>query len=119
VAQQFWLLSRHGSRNPSTEEMLTLKSILPLIQNEIISNHKAGKGSLCKDDIENLEKWIFRANVNDDEFLVKEGFKELEDIADRYQDRFPKLLTKPFINSSYIVCSKLKLRIFHFFYNML
>lgn len=102
MAQQFWLLSRHGSRNPSTEEMLTLKSILPLIQNEIISNHKAGKGSLCKDDIENLEKWIFRANVND------EGFKELEDIADRYQDRFPKLLTKPFINSSYIVCSKLK-----------
>lgn len=99
--------------------MLTLKSILPLIQNEIISNHKAGKGSLCKDDIENLEKWIFRANVNDDEFLVKEGFKELEDIADRYQDRFPKLLTKPFINSSYIVCSKLKWQIFHFFYNML
>ena len=89
--------------------MMTLKSILPLIQNEIISNYKAGKGSLCKDDVENLEKWVFRANVNDDEFLVKEGFKELEDIGDRYQDRFPKLLTKPFTNSSYIVCSILLL----------
>jgi hypothetical protein len=109
VAQQFWLLSRHGSRNPSTGEMMTLKSILPLIQNEIISNYKAGKGSLCKDDVENLEKWVFRANVSDDEYLVKEGFKELEDIGDRYQDRFPKLITKPFTNSSYIVCSILLL----------
>ena len=95
--------------------MLTLRSVLPLIQNQIISNYKAGKGSLCKDDIENLEKWIFQANVNDDEFLVKEGFKELEDIGERYQDRFPKLLTRPFINSSYIVCSKLNYIYFTFF----
>lgn len=83
--------------------MVQLQSLLPLVRNDIISNHKAGRGMLCKDDIENLEKWTFLANITDDKFLVKEGFKELEDIGDRFQDRFPKLLTKPFNNASYSV----------------
>jgi len=66
--------------------MLTLRSVLPWIQNQIISNYKARKGSLFKDDLEDLENLIFQANVNDGKFLVKEGFRELEDIGERYQD---------------------------------
>ncbi|KAK4014322.1 hypothetical protein OUZ56_026848 [Daphnia magna] len=102
VAQQFWLFARHGSRNPTTKDMIKLKSVLPLIQREIVSNYKAGRGSLCKDDIKNLEKWKFHADVDDGELLVKEGFKELKGIGDRFQHRFRTLLTRPFVNSSYI-----------------
>lgn len=83
--------------------MIELQSALPLLRNEIVQNFKAGKGHLCKDDIENLEKWTLIANITEDKFLVKEGYEELEDLGDRFQDRFPKLLTKPFINSSYTV----------------
>ncbi len=106
MAQQFWLLSRHGTRNPGTEDMITLQSLLPLIRNDVISNHKAGRGSLCKKDIKNFEEWTFRANVTDDKFLTREGYKELKGIGDRFQNRLPDLLSKPFVNSSYIVRRK-------------
>lgn len=114
VAQQFWLLARHGSRNPTTKDMIKLKSVLPLIQREIVSNYKAGRGSLCKDDIKNLEKWKFHADVDDGELLVKEGFKELKGIGDRFQHRFRSLLTRPFVNSSYIVNLKIMFDDFYF-----
>lgn len=102
-AQQFWFLSRHGTRNPGTKDMNKMNSILPIFRDNILLNHKAGRGSLCKDDLNNLEKWKFRANLTDDKFLVREGYKELAGLGNRYQDRFTSLLTKPFINSSYIV----------------
>ena len=30
-ARQFWLMSRHGTRNPGTEDMMELEEKLPLI----------------------------------------------------------------------------------------
>ena len=69
----------------------------------IINNHKEGRGNLCEDDLDNLDDWKFRANVDENKFLVKEGYKELEELGERYQERFPGLLTQPFINESYIV----------------
>ena len=78
VAQQFWFLSRHGTRNPGTDDMLTLQSALPLIINDVILNHKAGRGSLCKKDLKNFEEWVFRANTTEDKFLTREGYKELK-----------------------------------------
>lgn len=100
-AQQFWILSRHGTRNPGTKEMTQLKTELPNLREIIIKNHKEGRGELCEDDLDNLEEWEFRANVEDDKFLVKEGYKELKGLGERFQERFPELLTRPFINESY------------------
>lgn len=96
-------MSRHGTRNPGTEDMMELRDKLPLMRTNILKNHKDGRGGLCNDDLENLEDWEFRANVTEDKFLVNEGYKELKDLGDRFQERFEDLLTKPFVNESYIV----------------
>lgn len=101
--KQFWLLSRHGTRNPGTKDMKKLQEKLPLIFKQIKSNMKEGRGSLCEDDIIDLEAWKFIANVTEDKYLVDEGVRELKGLGYRFQKRFPSLLTKPFVNESYVV----------------
>ena len=103
MARQFWLMSRHGTRNPGTEDMMELETKLQSLRKQIVNNHNEGRGSLCEDDLDNLSEWKFLANVTEDKFLVKEGYKELQGLGDRFQDRFPNLLTRPFDNDSYIV----------------
>lgn len=83
--------------------MIKMKEKLPLIFRDIKVNHEAGRGSLCEDDIKNLEDWEFHANVTEDKFLVTEGFIELKGLGKRFQKRFPILLSKPFVNESYVV----------------
>jgi multiple inositol-polyphosphate phosphatase/2,3-bisphosphoglycerate 3-phosphatase len=102
-AKQFWLMSRHGTRNTGTKDMIKMKDKLPLIFRDIKLNHEAGRGSLCEDDIKNLKDWEFLANVTEDKFLVGEGFLELKGLGKRFNNRFPKLLSKPFVNESYVV----------------
>ena len=102
-AKQLWILSRHGTRNPGSEDMAELQQVLPELRNLILGNTKAGKGNLCKDDVENLKNWILYANITADKYLRKEGFKELKNLGDRFQERFDKLITRPFKNESYIV----------------
>lgn len=80
-----------------------MKDKLPVLRDAILKNHKEKRGSLCEDDLENLEDWEFRANVTEDKFLVKEGHEELKNLGDRFQERFPELLTRPFENDSYVV----------------
>lgn len=86
-----------------------MKEKLPLIFKDIKLNHKEGRGSLCEDDINNLEDWEFIANVTEDKFLVREGFLELKGLGRRFQKRFPTLLSKPYVNESYEVIQYLHL----------
>lgn len=109
VAKQLWLMSRHGTRNTGTKDMIKMKEKLPLIFKDIKLNHKEGRGSLCEDDINNLEDWEFIANVTEDKFLVREGFLELKGLGRRFQKRFPTLLSKPYVNESYEVIQYLHL----------
>lgn len=102
-AQLFWFLSRHGTRNPGTEDMVKLKNELPILRQAINENHKEGRGNLCLDDLDNLNDWKFHTNTSESKYLVREGYKELNGIGERYQDRFPKLLTRPFANESYTI----------------
>ena len=103
VAKQFWILSRHGTRNPGTKDMKKLNETLPEILRKIKFNHKAKLGRLCEEDIANLDVWEFRANITEDKHLVTEGFRELKGLGFRFQKRFPSLLSKPFVNASYVV----------------
>lgn len=98
-------MSRHGTRNTGTKDMIKMKERLPLIFKDINLNHKAGRGSLCEDDIKNLEEWEFHANITEDKFLVSEGFLELKGLGKRFRKRFPLLLSRPFVNESYVVIS--------------
>lgn len=81
-------MSRHGTRNTGTKDMIKMKTELPLIFRNTKGNHKAGRGSLCDDDIKNLEDWEFLANVTEDKFLVTEGFHELKGLGKCFQKRF-------------------------------
>lgn len=103
MPKQFWLLSRHGTRNPGTKDMKKLQEKLPLIFKNIKYNFKEGRGSLCDDDISELGDWRFIANVTEDKYLVDEGVRELKGLGYRFHKRFPSLLTKPFVNESYVV----------------
>ena len=123
-ARQLWLLARHGTRNPGTKAMKKMAHHLPLLREFILENHLHGSGSLCSDDrkltettfngysnkvkllfltVKNLQKWRFRAVVDENKYLVDEGFDELQDLGRRFQSRFDELLTRSFDNSSYIV----------------
>ena len=83
--------------------MVKLKNELPILRQAINKNHKEGRGNLCLDDLDNLNDWKFHTNTSESKYLVREGYKELNGIGERYQDRFPKLLTRPFANESYTV----------------
>ena len=43
-AKQFWLLVRHGTRNPGDDDILNMQSRGKEIQQSIIKNHEEGKG---------------------------------------------------------------------------
>lgn len=66
---------------------------------------------MCSDDVEELEDWKFIANITEDKYLVDEGVRELKGLGKRFQARFPSLLTRPFVNDSYVVG-------LFFFYNL-
>ena len=43
-AKQFWLLVRHGTRNPGDDDILDMQTRGKEIQQSIIKNHEEGKG---------------------------------------------------------------------------
>jgi len=51
VPSHFWLLARHGTRYPSSQAMGPMRNLLPKIQEQVLANHKAGRGHLCLDQV--------------------------------------------------------------------
>lgn len=41
---KFWSMIRHGTRNPSDDIIKGMNERLPLLRDEILLNHKEGKG---------------------------------------------------------------------------
>ncbi|XP_076171851.1 multiple inositol polyphosphate phosphatase 1 [Ptiloglossa arizonensis] len=92
---QIWMLARHGTRNPGSDEIRNMRHELPKLQSSIIENHeKRGTGSLCKQDIENLKTWKINSKLTKkkSKHLTKQGKKDLKFLAERYKDYFPELL---------------------------
>ena len=48
-AKQFWLLVRHGTRNPGDDDILDMQNRGKEIQNSIIKNHEEGRGKSRSD----------------------------------------------------------------------
>ena len=46
--KSFWVLARHGSRNPGDEDISQMEIRGPAIQAAIIDNHQNGKGELIQ-----------------------------------------------------------------------
>ena len=45
TAKQFWLLVRHGTRNPGDDDILDMQNRGKEIQKNIIKNHEEGRGN--------------------------------------------------------------------------
>lgn len=94
--QQFWLISRHGTRYPPSYGITSLQT-LPSLRDNIIQNHKIqNKGGLCKEDLENLMEWTLQVVTTLTSDLTLQGFKDLHNMAQRYKERFPTLLNQSY-----------------------
>jgi len=92
---QLWLVSRHGTRWPSAEDIPEF-SELSGIRDHVISNYNANKGTLCSQDIENLRAWSFSMSPDQGDMLTVQGREDLFLLGRRLRSYFPDLL-----NTSY------------------
>ena len=78
-----WLLARHGTRFPSALAIRQMERQLPKIREQIVNNHRGGRGSLCAEDVDNLDSWDFYLTSQDDSLLTETGRKEMLGIGER------------------------------------
>ena len=45
--KSFWLVARHGARNPGGKGIKRIKEHVPQLRDKIVENHEAGKGRIC------------------------------------------------------------------------
>ncbi|XP_065205111.1 multiple inositol polyphosphate phosphatase 1-like [Planococcus citri] len=86
-----WALIRHGTRYPSSN-FITSVNKLNILRDEIISNHKDGRGKLCQKDLENLQKWKSSLTVELDDQLTPQGKSEQIFLAQQLKEAFPEVL---------------------------
>lgn len=61
------------------------------------------KSGLCEDDKDAFRSWESYLSEDEEKNLVQEGEDELIDMAERYQKKFPHLLSETYDNSTYKV----------------
>lgn len=94
--KKFWLLTRHGTRLPSSSKIEKLAT-LPTYHAEIMDNYARGKqpavGALCDKDLQLLSTWKWDANIttDKDEYLTVQGWNDLKGLAQHYKAQFPSL----------------------------
>lgn len=94
---KFYLVSRHGTRLPSTSKTEKLMT-LPTYQAEILKTYANGKqpavGALCAADLALLTKWRWDSNITSsmDEYLTGQGWNDLKGMAQYYKSQYPTLL---------------------------
>uniref|UniRef100_A0A1A9WAX3 Multiple inositol polyphosphate phosphatase 1 n=1 Tax=Glossina brevipalpis TaxID=37001 RepID=A0A1A9WAX3_9MUSC len=86
---RIWCIIRHGTRYPSKGVIERAKNTLRSLKKHILSNSKV---NLCSKHIEILKDWHFNVGTEEEKFLVAEGEDELIELAERLQNRFPRLL---------------------------
>jgi len=92
---RFWLLSRHGGRFPTTENMIGIMNLAngPFL-NDVDVNYEAGRTSLCELDHILMQGWVLDANftLDNENTLTQSGWNIMRDLAQTYQQHFPTLL---------------------------
>lgn len=61
------------------------------------------QGRLCNEDKRLFQEWASHLSDDEEKNLVAEGEDELIDLGERYQNRFPGLLSDQYENSTYRV----------------
>lgn len=80
-----------------------MKNRLIEIRDQIVESHSS---KICFNDLLNLRAWNPEVDPKEAKFLVMEGEDELLELAERFQNRFPSLLSDVYHNSSYRVSFK-------------
>ncbi|KAF4532550.1 hypothetical protein B566_EDAN010842, partial [Ephemera danica] len=99
VPLQIWMMFRHGTRYPSTKDIVTMNNRLPQLKDQIIGNQN--NGTLCGSEIEKLGERRVHFEPNDDQRLAVQGEIEMIELAKRFMDRFPTILDQRYSNESY------------------
>jgi len=96
-AVNIWTVVRHGTRNPSKKAINMMKYTLPFLQDIILAATEQGKSKMCSQDVESLKKWTPPdIEVADEKHLHPEGDLEMILLGERFQMRFPRLLTEDY-----------------------
>ncbi|XP_065205097.1 multiple inositol polyphosphate phosphatase 1-like [Planococcus citri] len=89
-----WALIRHGTRYPGLK-LINLVNQLYQLRNEIVLNHKEGRGELCQKDIQNLENWKTNLTADLEYELTFLGIDEEIFLAQKFKNAFPTLFESP------------------------
>ena len=87
-----WFLARHGTRYPSAVAMGPMSKQLPKIRDQVVANHKAGRGELCDQDLVRLADWSFNLTSDDELLLTESGIEEMKGLGRRWRSRLPYLV---------------------------
>ena len=66
-----WMYVRHGTRNPGDSDIAGMKTLLPPLQEEILSAWEEGQGDLTSEEVEQLQNWQFDLEFEDASLLVE------------------------------------------------
>ena len=90
---QVWGLIRHGTRYLKEIELYQLNlPSLNGIRDEIVNNHKNGRGQMCDRDIQTLGEWDYNKHVHAQDNMTELGIHELRSLGKRLRDTFPEAL---------------------------
>ncbi|XP_046406348.1 multiple inositol polyphosphate phosphatase 1-like [Ischnura elegans] len=99
---QVWMLARHGTRNPSKDELGLLQELNPL-RDEILRNHEARRnGELCYPDKENLKKWQLKTGKTMASTLATQGKTDMALLGSRMRMNFPSLFREGYREDRYV-----------------
>nr|XP_022917214.1 multiple inositol polyphosphate phosphatase 1-like [Onthophagus taurus]XP_022917215.1 multiple inositol polyphosphate phosphatase 1-like [Onthophagus taurus] len=105
-ATKIWMFVRHGTRYPGISDIKVMREHLPKLQDEIIRVNEDESlkidHRLSKSDLLLFKKWYPRVEEYEAKMLTVEGEKEMVELAERMQWRFPNLLKPFYSNTSYV-----------------
>lgn len=108
VVNKTWLYVRHGTSYPLEKTIVKIISDLPKIRDKIVHNYYLTKTQLTSRQIKLFRNWRPIVSIEDFSKLTKIGASELFELAQRFQSRFPTLLTKEFNNDTFQVIALIK-----------
>ncbi|KAJ3646979.1 hypothetical protein Zmor_024534 [Zophobas morio] len=100
-AVKLWALIRHGTRNPSLALIQKMRTRLAEIKELILENLPEGTDEISNIDLDLFRSWTPKLRDKDEKKLTHEGEEEMLFLAERLQNRFPKLMTNIYSSTLY------------------
>ncbi|OAD60200.1 Multiple inositol polyphosphate phosphatase 1 [Eufriesea mexicana] len=101
IPEKIWLILRHGTRYPGRKYISSIIEKLPELQKIILYNYEGNKTQFTEEDAALFKQWKITFNKDDVMNLTEEGELEMIDLAERYQSRFPTIMSEIYNNQIY------------------